>query len=247
MPTADRFFIKDGYVPRPQPRSLDPTDQTRYWTDERIAASTYWQHDVYRLARRLLQVRRPATILDFGCGSGLKAKQQLGDLGELLLVDQANAERIVERLWPGTAFRPMDLEAPTPLDRRFDLIVCADVIEHLADPTPCLRFIAEQLADDGLALVSTPERDLVRGVENTEPTHPEHVREWNADELQALMTHCGLAVDRIELLPQHRLSAAETALRRIVPSRWRHGLVGRRWTGCQTAVCRRAASAGPAS
>lgn len=42
------------------------------------------------------------------------------------------------------------------LDRAFDAIVCADVIEHVSDAGRFLETLARHLAPDGVVLVSTP-------------------------------------------------------------------------------------------
>lgn len=42
------------------------------------------------------------------------------------------------------------------LGRRYDLILGLEIVEHLIDPLPFFRLIATNLADDGVALVTTP-------------------------------------------------------------------------------------------
>src|SRR3546814_10770213 len=41
---------------------------------------------------------------------------------------------------------------------RFDLVTCLEVIEHVADVAAFVRGLADVLADDGLLIVSTPNR-----------------------------------------------------------------------------------------
>src|SRR5262245_59015086 len=64
-----------------------------------------------------------------------------------------------------------DLESPGPLPidpalARDAVIVCSDVVERLADPRPLLAGLARLMEVAPIGLLSTPERDLVRGRES---------------------------------------------------------------------------------
>jgi 2-polyprenyl-3-methyl-5-hydroxy-6-metoxy-1,4-benzoquinol methylase len=74
-----------------------------------------------------------------------------------------------------------NLEDPkVDLARTFDLIILADVIEHLVKPNKILAVIKRFAFRDTLILVSTPERDVVRGKKDMgPPQNPLHAREWN--------------------------------------------------------------------
>jgi 2-polyprenyl-3-methyl-5-hydroxy-6-metoxy-1,4-benzoquinol methylase len=103
--------------------------------------------------------------------------------------------------------------------RRFDLLVCADVIEHVEQPVFLLRRLAELLADGGQLLISTPDRmrfDLPTPL--GPPNNPRHVREWTRDEFELLLESVGLQiVARRRFLPRgYRLTLLE--VKRIV---WR--------------------------
>lgn len=66
--------------------------------------------------------------------------------------------------------------------------MCSDVIEHLSDPTGLLTTLGECLKYAPVAIVTTPERDLVRGMcDMGPPANPAHVREWNQVELLHLL------------------------------------------------------------
>jgi SAM-dependent methyltransferase len=138
---------------------------------------------------------------------------------------------------PAARFVEADLdELELDLGRSFDLIVCADVLEHLKHPDACLRFIRSHLAEGGRALLSTPERDHLRGRDCMRSPHPGHVREWNAAEFRRFVGGCGLVVERQLMLPQGRTHPLELAASRLL-GRY---LLSRRWASCQAVVCRRA-------
>jgi SAM-dependent methyltransferase len=233
---AGRFGIKPGYREN-APRSFDRAAGARYWTEERIAASSRYQHAVYRLCRDLLRSRAARSFLDVGSGPGTKVAELIAPLcSDLVLIDQPSSREIALRCVPGARFVAADLDAlDLDLERSFDLIVCADVLEHLKQPDACARFIREHLAEGGRAVLSTPERDNLRGRECMTSPHPEHVREWNAAEFRAFVESCGLVVERQILLPAERTHPLELAVSR----RLGRYLLRRRWGANQALVCRR--------
>jgi hypothetical protein len=72
------------------------------------------------------------------------------------------------------------------------VIVCADVIEHLVNPLPLLHTIKNWLVDAPVAIISTPDRVLNRGVHHLgPPDNPKHVREWEVDEFRCFLEATG--------------------------------------------------------
>lgn len=222
------FCIKAGYVPRPCAQTIEASPG-EYWTPTRIKTASYYQWDVYRLAGKIIKQHGLKTVLDVGAGYPAKLPL-LGDVKEITLVDQSTLAPLVARDIPHVAFVPDDLENPTKLrERKFDLVICADVLEHLMDPDPCLQFIKNSTAR--FAVLSTPERDVVRGVDCMTSPKAEHVREWNADESRRYVESSGFDVIDQLLMPQGRLSQFKKSLASIL------GLKSKRWAGCQTIVC----------
>jgi SAM-dependent methyltransferase len=85
------------------------------------------------IAPILFERFRPSTILDVGCGSGyfLDAFRDLG-ARETTGVDAPFGEAATVRRH-GHKFVPVDLQsARLKLNRRFDLVLCLEVAEHLA-------------------------------------------------------------------------------------------------------------------
>lgn len=234
---AAPLWIKPGYRAR-SARSFDLAPGERYWNAERIAASHAFQYPVYQLARSLLRRRGARSFLDVGAGPGTKVAELIAPLcSDLVLVDQPSSQEFAQRLLPGARFIAANLDSiDLQLGRGFDLITCADVLEHLENPVPCLHFIRNHLNPGGIALLSTPERDRLRGPGCSESPHPEHVREWNAAEFRACVEHAGLAVLRHALLPQRRSGGVERIAARLLG----RFLLQRRWASCQALVCRRA-------
>jgi 2-polyprenyl-3-methyl-5-hydroxy-6-metoxy-1,4-benzoquinol methylase len=130
----------------------------------------------YELAKAQLPRGR---VLDLGCGSGH---------GSASLARSHPAVVGLDRIRPDAASRSSRarfvrarLEGIPFTRRSFALIVSFQVIEHLADPTLYVDAIADLLAQDGVALITTPNLAMSDGV------NPFHVHEYEAQELVACL------------------------------------------------------------
>lgn len=240
MTSLTRYCIKPGYVPRSEATSLE-TDDSTYWTSERLRSAAMFQYHVYRACRDELRKRPSARLLDLGCGPAIKTREHLYPYADsVTLVDQSSLKQQLTSLIPDATIFSADLDKPldsllkTLLSRgiQFDVIICADVIEHLLHPDYCMTLIRDSLAPDGVAFISTPERDILRGTQCTSSPHPAHVREWNSAELKQYLSGHGLKILKHEWLPQKRLSQWE----QVAHSLFRKYFCTARWHGCQMAV-----------
>jgi hypothetical protein len=177
---ASKYFIKDGYRERSAPEYfLDPD------------SGDVWQPDVYPAAADLAVRLGSKTLVDLGCGNALKLVP-FHPRFNLVGVDfGANIQYCIDHYGFG-GWLEFDFESSETLPigtPRGTLILCVDVIEHLRRPEMLLRAIAHGMDEGADALIlSTPERDLVRGAEDIgPPRNRAHVREWNTDELSCLL------------------------------------------------------------
>jgi 2-polyprenyl-3-methyl-5-hydroxy-6-metoxy-1,4-benzoquinol methylase len=92
--------------------------------------------------------------------------------------------------------------------QKFDVVMCADVLEHLRDPRPLLTLLPQFLNDTGCVLMSLPNAthlsvvaSLMAGrfpyqtkglLDNT------HLRFFGRDDIDALLRECGLVWQRWE-------------------------------------------------
>lgn len=187
--TRADFCIKHGYVARAQ---------ASYFDDEPYATSAVvHQPDAYALAAFLAERYGAETIIDIGCGSAgkLMALKDFRTIG----VDFGSNLRYCRQAYPGGTWIEADLESARDLGIADDVvtrsvIICADVVEHLVDPTCLLALLADLARRACAVLISTPERDLVRGRDGMgPPANPAHVREWNQDEFETLLTRHALS------------------------------------------------------
>ncbi len=186
------FCIKPGYVAREQPE---------YFDDVMTATeSITHQPDVYRFAAFLAKRFGCKNIIDLGTGAGSKLAEIASDF-RIVGVDFGENLRRFHEAFPNAialqhdfADRVLRIE-----DRelvRQSLVVCSDVIEHLPDPGYLLATLRELLADAPAAIVTTPERDRVRGVEDMGPPgNHHHVREWSLPELEEMLRSVGLHIE----------------------------------------------------
>ncbi|HMQ21248.1 MAG TPA: methyltransferase domain-containing protein [Planctomycetota bacterium] len=199
--TTENYCIKDGYRARSAALTVE-SDPGTYWTPERIDVASLYQAAVYDIAVDCAErMGGSLRIADVGCGYPVKTLRLQPFARRLTCFDQPTMREVIARDFEGLEFCAIDLEAPPRVEARFDLIVCADVLEHLLDPDPCLEFLRDHVSAGGIVVLSTPERDLVRGVDCMSSEKPDHVREWNGAEFRAYVTSRGLRVVDHLLLP----------------------------------------------
>ncbi len=118
----------------------------------------WWWRARERIVLRELHALNPAddwgSILDVGCGDGLFLPK-LSELGtvegvepDATLVSPASRQRWDIHIQPfDTNFRP---------ERRYDLVLFLDVLEHLEEPVNALRHALDMLSPDGTIFVTVP-------------------------------------------------------------------------------------------
>lgn len=186
----NEYSIRDDYQARPEPEYAHDDDESGF------------QPHVYTLAQSLACVIGAQTLIDIGCGAASKLAACWPALAIVGLDYGTNLSRAAVR-YPFGTWLECDLERLDPavlqrvcsVDLRRSVLICADVIEHLIDPTALLTALKDWLALAPLALLSTPERVLCWGAEHVgPPPNPTHVREWTRVELVDYLTKSGLQV-----------------------------------------------------
>lgn len=113
------------------------------------------EHSSHGTIARWLSVRSPNKILDLGCGDG--------SLGALLAEQGHTVTGVDRQEEPGVRgrlhdFYEADLEKgiPSAVGDGYDVVVAADVLEHVRDPGEALDQIRAVLRPGGTAIVSIP-------------------------------------------------------------------------------------------
>ena len=163
------FNIKKGYHHASAAAAFDDTGNK----DE-------WQREVYELALECMQHNNFHSILDVGCGSAYKLVKMPGNY-ETTGIEVEPTYSWLCKKYPGKKWLLFDNTDPSTLQT--DLVICADVIEHIANPDDLLHFL--DAIQWRTLIISTPERDTVAGKKDYgPPRNTSHYREWNAKEFR---------------------------------------------------------------
>lgn len=170
----------------------------------RTAIDRHWHCDSHDF--RPLAGRR---AIDVGCGAGLLT-EPLARLGAAVTGLDAAPENIAAARAHAQGqgllidYRAVGVESLS--EGGFDLVTSMEVIEHVSDPAAFVQGLAHCLADDGIMILSTPNRtplsrlamitigESVGGI-------PKGTHDWdkflNPEELSVLLADAGLVVDDI--------------------------------------------------
>jgi SAM-dependent methyltransferase len=131
------------------------------------------------------------SVLDVGCGQGSPLEQvaHLRPGVELAGVDfSPRAVELARERMPAATFTVLDLTKEA-LDKKYDLIICTDVLEHIPDDLAALRNMRSMC--DRWCLIST-----IQGRMRPYEKHVGHVRNYKRGELRAKIEASGFIVRR---------------------------------------------------
>ncbi len=181
-----RYCIKKTYIIREQYCHHDDTK----FKDE-------YQLEVYLYALGLMKKYNLQSILDIGCGSAYKLITYLGEYDTIGLELPQNVQWLQEK-YPDRKWLVSDFDMGKSL--KADVVICADVIEHLVDPDELLKFIKD--ISFKYLILSTPCRSIrflswrdfikMRWVRKVwgPPGQRAHMREWSFKEFyQYISSH----------------------------------------------------------
>ena len=176
---------------------MTPAYDDEIWMLVPVAAGPPPAHLV-KLVRSLGAHQR---VLDLGAGDGrLSAGLQAGEL-TLADVSEVALGRACERL-PGARTALIEPDAPLPFEgNAFDLVLCAETIEHVRDVQGLLSEVRRVLRPGGKLAITTPaHRRLTglaiawRGFERCfDPLSP-HLRFFTRRSLAVLLSEMGFEV-----------------------------------------------------
>lgn len=171
-----RFDIHSAYQHRLTPAHHDDSK----WEDE-------FQDSVYQFAKAICDIAGYRSVVDVGCGSGFKLLNYLNDL-DTVGTEIGPALHYLKNRYPNRTWRESDLTASHAT--QCDLVVCADVVEHIPDPDDLLGYLGS--IDRKTIVMSPPGRDCLvdrlrgahtdagpRSTSANQPPHPLTARqEW---------------------------------------------------------------------
>ena len=187
-------------------------------------------------------IKAGARVLDVGCGTGVIGSLLRDRLQAEVVGIEPDPERSLRARERGLEVHCASLaEAMTPDLGLFDVVLFADVLEHLPDPATALCYAKRCLRADGYVVASVPNVAhwtvrcaLLRGRFDYEPTgimDATHLRWFTAKTLKQMFEAAGFD------LAEHRISLLLEAYQwwrpwYWLPARWRPWVVraaARRW------------------
>ncbi len=167
----------------------------------RQTADAHW-----RLDDRSFTPLAGKTALDVGCGAGLLC-EPLARLGAAVTGLDAAPENIAaataHAAQSGLAIDYRTGSVETLGDARFDLVTSMEVIEHVTDPAAFVAGLARALGDNGLLIMSTPNRTAMSRIALISIAEglghiPRGTHDWDKfltpDQLTAIVEGAGLRV-----------------------------------------------------
>ena len=180
------------YAPRPTKAELDAKyrflEQSRPTSVRPNLGRT--GHLFRRIAPHL--PARPVSVLDLGGGTGSLLAEFVRHGHRCYTVDY------VEQTIPGVE-RLASVLDELPADRRFDVVICSHVLEHVAEPRELLTRLVERLVPDGLGYVEVP-IELLGGMPRMrEPVT--HINFFTPGATEMLCARAGLELLHGEVTP----------------------------------------------
>jgi SAM-dependent methyltransferase len=163
-----------GAAPRPR----DAGDAERFLPEADGPIPAYEHAHRYALAASVLEGRR---VLDLACGAGYGARILRAAGAEVVALD---LDGVCARAAGPPALRGRAERLPFR-DASLDAVVCFEAIEHVSEPARVLDEILRVLTRSGVALLSTPDRDVY--TERAGNRNPHHVAELDRGEFAALL------------------------------------------------------------
>lgn len=169
---SKKFEIKRGYKHR---------NNILHYDD--INKKEDWQKEVYEFASGYFMQNNFESILDIGCGSAYKLIKHFGAY-EFKGVEIEPTLSKLKTTYP--QYKWLDINEIKNIS--VDLIICADVIEHVKNPEEFLNFIISNTKFKAI-IISTPDRDILHSRFSYGPTKNLcHFREWNLKEFKKFMS-----------------------------------------------------------
>lgn len=146
------------------------------------------------------------TVVDVGCGNGAFIGFCARQGAEVLFVDRdptglATTESNIKDS-PARAYRAILSECdPVPLqDNTGDLVICTEVLEHVADPVRLVSELARIAKPGAQLIITVPDHRSEKLIGATAPPQyfeaPNHIRVFAPGQLRTLLEGAGLEIDR---------------------------------------------------
>lgn len=193
----DNYHIKDNYKINETNVTNDNVSQGQYWDKSRMVSAEVYQFPVYQFVSDYIKKHKIDKVIDIGCGVARKLIHINSEnpTTNIIGIDQVDPISYCKKTYDFGEWYSDDFENSTLGDEvKSDLILSSDVIEHLINPDLLLDYIKTKLNKSGTIILSTPERDLLRGKGCNYSPNKHHIREWNFKEFEDYLESRGLEI-----------------------------------------------------
>jgi SAM-dependent methyltransferase len=161
----------------------------------------------WRVSRWARAKSGPGSVLEIGCGPGLMLQAFRRHGWSALGIERNEAMAQTARRSPGLEIVTTPVE-DLPADRRFDLIIMFQVLEHVGDPVPLLRECARRLAPGGRLVTNVPNfaswQSRFAGPSWLHLDVPRHLIHFTPQTLAATLERAGLRLASLRFAsPEH--------------------------------------------
>jgi len=156
----------------------------------------------YLFARGFASSRQ---VLDLGCGTGYGSAILAESAMSVFAVDISRETIVYARenyAQPGIDFLVANCTQLPVRSESLDLVVCFEVVEHLSEQERLLDEISRVLKQDGLLVISTPNR--LYYTEERQEINPYHTHEFDHEEFSSYLKRC---FEEVEICFQNQVSS----------------------------------------
>ncbi|HDZ77136.1 MAG TPA: class I SAM-dependent methyltransferase [Candidatus Omnitrophica bacterium] len=146
-----------------------------------IQNAIIFQQPIYHFAAQLLEKSKLKAVLDIGCSYPKKLEKFILPLtSDITGIDLPETIKLVTSEVNFGSWISCDIEKDKiELNKKFDLIICSDIVEHLDNPEKLFSLIEKCSNDDTYILISTPDATSTLKQSNGRPANILHKREWD--------------------------------------------------------------------
>jgi hypothetical protein len=178
----ETYEIKESYIPRGEEKFL-----SQQFEDPHTRCDPYpvrAQKLTYRYAYSIAAEKGYKNIVDMGTGSGILLQRYFKeDKFNTVGYDLPDNVTWLKEKYPERVWRLSDFNVIP--DEKFELAICADVVEHILEPNALIEWFVKVGIND--LIISTPSRDNLNPKQNPlngPPHNKYHIREWNFEEFE---------------------------------------------------------------
>ncbi len=181
-------------------RPPDTTNYAKFQTRNPLAQFLFDRF--YGTLRRMVAELQPGSVLDAGCGEGETLERLRGLLPQEVhgIDNNPSCVEFAAARLPAYRFSTGDVCRIDYSNDRFDLVLCLEVLEHLAEPARAMHELAR--VSRSHVVISVPDEPLFRLTNLARGKyvrrfgdHPEHCQHWNRASLTAFLASTASVVE----------------------------------------------------